>query len=86
MAVTFNYAPKQKTKNGKYEATARTLQVRLNVDLTGVGSMTQQRLGPILEGIVVGAREALAAAGLEDARVAGDWAWVYGPWMFGEVS
>jgi hypothetical protein len=86
MPVTFQFAPKVRTKNGKYEATARTLQVNLRVDLTQGGSVTQQKLGPVLEDIINGTRGALAAQGLMDAKITGDWAWVYGPWIYGELS
>ena len=49
-------------------------------------SVTQQKLGPVLEGIIRGARLSLAAQGLKEAKITGDWAWVYGPWICGELS
>jgi hypothetical protein len=86
MPVTLNFAPKRKSKNGKYEAQPRMLQINLKIDLTQEGQLTYQKAAPLIEGVLAGTRESLKDVGLGDGVVTADWSWVYGPWFYGDAS
>lgn len=87
MPVTIQTIPEKKTKDGKYIATPRSLEVTLRFDVTGgSGSMTTGKLTAILNEIVESSRNAVESRRLDVSAVSGDWAWVYGPWFKGTIS
>jgi len=86
MAITTQSHPRVKAKDGKSNAQPRRLRINLDVDLTGSGELTQQRLTRVLNEVADATEMSLAEAGLSEAKVTGRWEWVYGPWSWGEIS
>ncbi len=87
MGVTLETAETRKTKNGKYTATPRSLEVVLRFDVTGgSGSMTAGKLTSMLKQIVADSTTAIEKQNVNVAAVEGTWAWVYGPWFKGTIS
>lgn len=87
MAITLQTIPEKKTKNGKYTATQRSLEVTLRFDVTGgSGSMTTGKLNNMLHAIVERSRSAVEEQNVDVAAVEGTWAWVYGPYFKGMID
>ena len=64
--------------------TAKCMEIRLFIDLTGGGNVTAGRLKAIATDVKRAAKSAVRDQDL-DGAVSGDWAWWYGPWYEGKI-
>lgn len=86
MGVSFDNIKNVKTKDGKWNATARCLEITLRFDMTTAGSLTQGRLNTILNTIVDTAKESFEDNKVAPDAVEGNFAWYYGPYFKGTLS
>jgi len=66
-------------EESKQNPTAKCMEIKIRVDLTGGGNVTYQRLAAIANDVKRATKSAVRDADL-DGEVSGEWVWWYGPW------
>ena len=87
MPVTSRARQQRKTKDGKYVATDRCVQVILRFDTTGgKTSATRGKIEAAVRDLVENGLAAFADNHLDVSEVSGSWGFYYGPWYEGDIS
>ncbi|TYB48763.1 hypothetical protein [Actinomadura chibensis] len=74
------------TEHNGRKVTRRRLQVTLNFDLTGRGTISEQRLELFAKNLILTAETSAKVAELGNPPVEGRIEWVYGPGYVVEIS